>query len=154
MMPFVREWVASVVQEKQLSPPVLEVGAYDVNGGVRDLLPQPYIGLDVCSGPGVDVVADIISWRSRRRFNTVVCLETLEHIAEPWIAIEKMYALLKPAGLFVGSWPFLFEVHDHPHDYWRVTPAGFAYLLERAQFTEIEVVRIDTHVMATARRAA
>ena len=35
-----------------------------------------------------------------------------------------MSRLLKPGGHLVLSVPFLYPVHESPHDYWRLTPHG------------------------------
>ena len=150
----VRAWVEGVVAEYRPRGPVLEVGALNINGTVRDLFPQEgYIGLDIRDGPGVDIVGDICD-RSYieadyieekaallERFNTVLCCETLEHIPRPWQAIAAMRRALKPGGLFIGTWCFVYAIHNEPEDYWRATPAGFRLLLEDAGFSD---VRIDT----------
>ena len=39
-----------------MRPPVLEVGSQDVNGSVRGLCPEPYTGVDIVAGRGVDRV--------------------------------------------------------------------------------------------------
>jgi len=150
MIPEVVEWFKTIAIEA----PVLEVGSYDVNGGVREFMPKAYTGLDAREGAGVDVVADITTYETDKKFATVVCLETLEHITEPWVALERMHAALKPGGLFVGSWVFCWSIHDYPRDYYRVTPDGFRYLLERAGFKDVTSVlggQPDTHVLATGR---
>lgn len=38
---------------------ILEVGSFDVNGGIRELFSgaSTYVGVDLCEGPGVDVVS-------------------------------------------------------------------------------------------------
>jgi len=153
----VRQWVERVVQEKAPQAPVLEVGALNINGTCRDLFPQEsYIGLDTQEGKGVDMVGDIMEPLRilYYGFNTVLCLETLEHIAQPFKALMRMHDCLIPGGLFIGSWVFKFAIHHAP-DYWRVTPAGFRYALEQAGFEEIN---IETEgegpvgVFATARR--
>lgn len=42
----------------------LDVGGADVNGSVRDQLPQvTWIGLDIEAAPGVQIVADAATWR-------------------------------------------------------------------------------------------
>lgn len=154
----VRAWVERIVAEFAPEVPVLEVGALDVNGTCRDLLPSDgYIGMDMRLGQGVDLLADILSPPGSllNRFNTVACLETLEHITEPWAAIDSMYRCLRPGGLFMGSWCFRFPIHNEP-DYWRCTPDGFRYLLECSGFGEI---RIESEgegpvgVFAVARKA-
>jgi hypothetical protein len=40
---------------------VIELGAFDVNGSLREVCPKEltYIGLDVQAGPGVDLVASL-----------------------------------------------------------------------------------------------
>lgn len=156
MITEVQEWVRSIAHT--VHPPVLEVGSYDVNGGVRESFPDMhYVGLDMREGPGVDVVADIVYDGVPSIYNTVLCLETLEHVREPWLALERMHGALLPGGAFIGSWVCSWPVHDYPSDYYRVTPEGFRYLLERAGFVDVETTlggKPDTHVYATARRAA
>ena len=138
----VRNWVEAIVAEYQPQAVVLEVGALNINGTVRDLFPQEgYLGLDKRPGAGVDVVGDICKAEIAFAFGTVVCCETLEHIARPWEALVTMHKALLPSGLFIGTWCFRYEMHNEPEDYWRVTPAAFRLLLEDAGFRDI---RIDT----------
>ncbi|MCJ7510773.1 MAG: class I SAM-dependent methyltransferase [Dehalococcoidia bacterium] len=120
----VRAWVERIVAEYKPKGPVLEVGALNINGTIRDLFPQEgYVGLDKRAGPGVDLVADICDGEFFQQFRTVVCCETLEHIARPWEAIEEMHSTLRPGGLFIGTWCFVYAIHNEPEDYWRATPA-------------------------------
>jgi SAM-dependent methyltransferase len=133
-------WVEGVVTREHPRAPVLEIGSLNINGTVRDLFPQEgYVGLDKRAGPGVDLVADICEGRFFREFRTVVCCETLEHITRPWEAIEEMHSALRPGGLFIGTWCFVYVIHNEPEDYWRVTPAGFRLLLEDAGFSDIKI---------------
>lgn len=145
----VYNWVAGVVREQKPQAPVLEVGARDVNGSVRSLFPPAgYLGIDMVAGPGVDLVQDILGaggWRFEGDFNTVVCCETLEHIKEPWTALDIMAMALRPGGLLIVSWCFAFPLHDaepekgQSGDFWRTTPQGLDYLLRRAGLTDIVV---------------
>lgn len=84
---------------------VLEIGARDVNGSVRRLFAgSDYVGLDVAEGPGVDVVAWPAEFvRSHRgKFDTVVCVETLEHDPDPEATIKAARsALVRKGGLFL-----------------------------------------------------
>lgn len=139
MRPEVTEWVRGIVAEYRPQPVVLEVGSRNINGSVRPLFPKPYKGLDMEPGPGVDVVDDILTVEGLEGFNTVVCCETLEHITEPWTAIERMYAALDPGGLVILTTVFSFPIHECPEDFWRFTPDGLRYLLERAGFYEIRI---------------
>ena len=38
-------------------------------------------------------------------FNTIFCLEVLEHVKEPSIAIEEIFRILKKKGSFIGTIP-------------------------------------------------
>jgi len=68
---------------------VLDVGGRDINGSPRALFPDAeYVSVDVVDGPGVDVVADIREWSSRRKFDVVICAEVLEHV-EDWPAVVR-----------------------------------------------------------------
>lgn len=59
---------------------VLEFGSLNINGGVRDILPDSdWFGIDIQSGPGVDKKADARIYRHPFRVAMVVCCEVLEH---------------------------------------------------------------------------
>ena len=167
MIPEVYAWVREIVTQQQAQCPVLEVGSYNVNGSVRDLFFGKYVGLDMREGPGVDVIADIVSdsWHRAgpEKFNTVVCTETLEHVTDPWKAIDNIADALNPGGLCIVSVPFLWNFHDYPSDYWRITPPGMELLFERAGFVEIDCrfggqildeEHTYSHTLAIARRPA
>ena len=63
---------------------VLEIGSLNINGTVRDFFTAcNYVGVDVASGPGVDVVAfgENLKYPDRS-FHTVVSAECFEHNPE------------------------------------------------------------------------
>jgi len=146
MISHVWEWVRDTAAQEKALPPVLEVGSRNVNGTVRDHFPQgkgQYVGLDMREGQGVDLVADVVEddWLAKvKPVNTVVCTETLEHVTDPWRAVEQMYEALAPGGLCLITVPFMFEQHAYPDDYWRFSCPGLRLLFERAGFEDIVVV--------------
>jgi SAM-dependent methyltransferase len=158
MRPEVYKWVASTAKELKPKAPVLEVGARNVNGSVRDLFPEDYTGLDAADGDGVDLVGDILDEPRPElagSFRTIVCCETLEHVTDPRVALQRMFQYLTPSGgLLIATWCFNFPIHSEP-DYWRATPEGFRLLLEAAGFADIDVSTEGegpVGVFATARR--
>jgi hypothetical protein len=145
MRPEVFRWVEGVVAHEKPRAPVLEVGALDVNGSIRPLFPEPYVGLDLQPGPGVDEVGDIEEcdgrWAKEGFYKTVVCCETLEHVNSPADALAGMWAVAAEDSLLIVTTVFAFPVHEFPADYWRFTPNGLQKLMEDAGFV---VVRVDT----------
>jgi len=146
------EWVAE--RAGRCLPPVLEVGSYDVNGSVRPLFPEPYTGMDMREGPGVDLVANVLERETfaPESFATIITTETLEHVSEPAVAVENMASWLAPGGQLIVTVPFMLNIHDYPCDYWRMTYQGLGYLLERAGLEVPECVTVDTHTYARARK--
>lgn len=82
-------------------------------------------------------------------FDTVVCLEVLEHVAEPSQVIHEISRVLKPGGLGFISMPFLYPLHDAPYDFQRYTAYG---LRRDAEKTGLEVINIQPtgHAVRTA----
>lgn len=87
----------------------LDLGGRDINGGIRDLIPNgKWMGVDIAEGPGVDIVRDCtMGWLDTLpRFDIVVCTEVLEHVAEWRDLLRTCAQALDPMGsqlLFVTA---------------------------------------------------
>lgn len=106
---------------------VLEVGALDVNGSLREyvesLKPTCYIGIDLVSGKGVDFVCpaeNIIFGFGRENFDIVICTEMLEHVKLWALVINNLKSVCKIGGtILLTTRSKGFPKHDFPSDYWR-----------------------------------
>ena len=83
-------------------------------------------------------------------FDTVILSDVLEHVAEPQALWHEIARLLAPGGKLLLNLPFLYGVHEAPHDYGRYT--GFA-LRRFAREAGLQVLVLDTvggslHVLA------
>lgn len=65
-------------------------------------------------------------------FDTVVLLEVLEHLRRPGEALREAARVVRPQGRVLLSLPFLYPVHDAPHDYQRLTIHGLIRDVEAA----------------------
>lgn len=74
------------------------------------------------------------------QYDTAVCLQVLEHVPEPASALQECYRILRPGGRLILSAPHLSRLHDEPHDYYRYTCHGLAYLATQAGFGVEEIV--------------
>lgn len=106
---------------------VLEVGSLDVNGSVKPFImqfkPYEYIGVDIQSGPSVDILCkaeNLVDIFGPQSFDLVISTEMMEHIFDWKAAIDNMKTVLRPSGYIVITTRSLgFPRHDHPADYWR-----------------------------------
>lgn len=125
---------------------VLEVGAFDVNGSLRpyvqSLAPQEYVGTDLRSGPGVDVVCageQVCARFGEERFDVVICTETLEHVEDWRAVISALKRVLAPGGvlLLTARGPG-YPRHDYPGDHWRFTPEDM-----RTIFADFRILALE-----------
>lgn len=94
-----------------------------------------YIGVDIADGfykekpdligtatdvPAADEVADVI-----------ISSQVLEHLENPVSALEEAHRLLKPGGVLLCSFPFLYPIHAPPYDYGRYTRFFISRAAER-----------------------
>ena len=84
---------------------VLELGSKDVNGSIRPLFTKAtrYVGVDLSEGAGVDVVADAVTFKTDERFDTVVCMEVLEHTDKGREICRNAHHHLQAGGVFLVS---------------------------------------------------
>lgn len=54
-------------------------------------------------------------------FDSIILSEVLEHVAEPELLWSEMAQILKPGGRILLGVPFLYKIHEAPHDYFRYT---------------------------------
>ena len=136
MRPAVLEFARDVAEHLPIAGPLIEIGARAAEGqeGAADLRAvfgvAEHIGCDLQPGPGVDRIEDVHALSfADGSVGTVICLETLEHVADPIRAVQEMHRVLRPGGVLAMSSLMFFPIHAHPWDYWRFTPEGFDLLL-------------------------
>jgi SAM-dependent methyltransferase len=66
------------------------------------------------------------------RFDTVLLADVLEHIKVPAQLIAEIARVLAPGGKLILTVPFLYNVHEAPHDYYRFTRYAIEDLTQRA----------------------
>jgi len=106
---------------------VLEIGAYDVNGSLRQTIekmePASYKGVDLFSGPGVDLICsitDLVRDLGAGICDVVIATEVLEHVKDWRKAVSNCKHLLKPGGVIIITVPSIgCGFHGYPEDHWR-----------------------------------
>jgi SAM-dependent methyltransferase len=135
-----RDFVLEALARLELPDPIVEFGSLqvepeqdsDLRGLLRDQGRGLALGTDYRPGPGVDRVEDLRALGfADGELGTAICLDTLEHCADPWTAVREMHRVVHPdGGACLISSVMRFPIHGYPDDYFRFTPSGFAALLE------------------------
>lgn len=71
--------------------------------------------------------------------DTVLSLSVMEHLCEPQLFLNEAYRILKPGGAIILQVPFMWWVHEAPHDYYRYTRYGLRYMFEKSGFIDVQV---------------
>lgn len=85
-----------------------------------------------------DPYIEDLPYHYREAFGTLLCLNVLEHVKNPFRVFAAFYQLLKQGGLLIVETVFMFPYHPSPGDYWRFTPDGLKLLAEQAGFQVLE----------------
>jgi SAM-dependent methyltransferase len=72
--------------------------------------------------------------------DTLMLADVLEHIYRPQALLAEMHRVLRPGGVALLNTPFMYWVHEAPHDYFRYTPHALQRMAADAGF---DVLRLD-----------
>ena len=115
---------------------ILEIGSKDYGNTVpfrKHVRHHEYVGLDMASGAGVDVVGDLshdLCGLDEGRFDLIICCSVLEHVEKPWLMARNIVRLTKPEGRVYMSVPWVWRYHPYPDDYFRFSWRGIESLFD------------------------
>lgn len=72
-------------------------------------------------------------------FDSAFGTEVLEHCPDPKTILNEVNRVLKPGGVFFFTVPFIWPLHEVPHDEFRYTPFSLTRLLKETGFEKIEI---------------
>ncbi len=137
---------------------VLDAGAGEMRHS-QHFKRQRYVGVDLGVGDAawdygkLDAIADLTALPFRSgTFDACINIVTLEHVRDPLAALRELERTLAPGGRALVIVPHEWEVHQSPHDYFRYTRHGMAYLFESAGFGEYTIAPVGGFFRLLARR--
>jgi SAM-dependent methyltransferase len=121
---------------------VLTIGA---GGEVSDLLRDharrqnfTVVSFDIDEKYRPDITGDICAHEfGETSFDVIVLSEVLEHVHSPHLAIKNIHKVLRKDGRLILTVPFIFPIHERPHDYFRYTRYGLEFLLR--EFKDVHI---------------
>lgn len=135
-----------LLKEYAVIPGKSEVLSIGSGGEVNDLLRAiakrndfSITTFDIDAARYPDIVGDICCYSfGDKQYDVVIMCEVLEHLHSPHLGIKNVYNILKPCGSLIASAPFVFPLHDRPHDYYRFTRYGLEFLLKQFRLVDIK----------------
>jgi len=117
-------FVSAYVKDRKLK--IVDIGAQDVNGSLKEVVPEgcEYLGVDFVPGPGVDVILDDpyhLPFEDNS-LDVILSSSVFEHSEFFWLLFLEILRVLKPEGLFYLSVPSNGVFHRYPVDCWRFYP--------------------------------
>lgn len=82
-------------------------------------------------------VADGTKLQSEKKFNTIVTLETIEHLPDPEAFIKNLVSLLADNGRIIASVPVTPSVDGNPYHLHDFTTGSFSLLFSKYGFREV-----------------
>ena len=86
-------------------------------------------------------VGDAMLFSDPDGFDTIVSLETIEHLPDPTGFVARLASMLRPGGVLIGSVPTTPSVDANPHHLHDFTERSFRRLFQQQGLTEIDSFR-------------
>lgn len=133
----------------ELKGPCLEIGSLIDSSYVQYKpieihgvnVPEPYIGIDIFPGEGVDLVLNLCKDEDLeklpvKQFGTVHCHYIMEHVPDIFAMARNIEKVMQPGSILLLSVPFAWRIHRIPVDMWRFTPQSLDYLFPNVEFID------------------
>lgn len=150
--------VAALARDLPAGARVLDAGAGE-GQYAHHFARHRYCGVDLAVGDmewdysKLDALADLTALPFREgAFDAALHIVTIEHLREPARALAEIARSLGPGAVLLIAAPHEWEVHQAPHDYFRYTRFGLAWLLETAGFEVREMRPAGGYFRLLARR--
>lgn len=97
-----------------------------------------YVSLDLNSSARPSVLGDahMLPFPDAS-FDVVLAHNVIEHLHDPAAGVAEMRRVLRSSGTVLFTIPFMYPVHEAPHDYTRFTRFGLARLFR--EFSAVEI---------------
>lgn len=130
-----RDFVRDSIKMKEWSTPVIDLGCGGFHKLYRPLFPpQGYVTLDIAviEKDVPNIIADLTNMPQvpSETYGVALLCDTLEHIANPFLAFKEAARILRTGGLLICTTVACWPMHKHPKDYWRFLPDGLIHLCE------------------------
>jgi ubiquinone/menaquinone biosynthesis C-methylase UbiE len=119
---------------------VLDIGVGPANHSF--IAEKTYIGIDKKATPSVSLIADAKFLPIKGNvIDIILCIGVLQHDTNPKGIVDEAYRVLKRGGSFYLVVPFIYPLHDIPHDYFRFTEFGVTEMLKN--FNSIQISSVE-----------
>ena len=134
--------------------PVLKGRLLDIGCGkmpyrdmvLRDSQVKEYVGLDIASAIVYDKkTKPDLTWDgitmpiADTSFDCAFGTEVLEHCPDPEITMRETLRVLKKDGVFFFTVPFLWNLHEVPHDEYRYTPFALERIFGECDLQDVTI---------------
>jgi hypothetical protein len=167
------EWIAATLAglaTEEISP-LLEIASADLQyrtisqPHIEELVHRPLrargvrmVHSDIKKGDGIDIAGDLYESSTQSRLaavgaRSILCCNTLPHVADPASFIAACDGLLAPGGWMVVTTPLSYPYTPDPIDrYFRPTPDQLALLFPGYKVVESATLVSDTHLAEVLRQ--
>jgi ubiquinone/menaquinone biosynthesis C-methylase UbiE len=146
--------ISSLHQYVRANSTVVDIGCGEQP--MRTLIEEKgaqYIGVDIVqnSQNTVDIVCSGASIQlPDNSVECILCTEVVEHVPEIDKVFSEFTRILKPNGYIILTCPFLYPLHEEPHDFNRPTPYLLEFLANKYSLTVLKLEKTGNGIECIA----
>jgi SAM-dependent methyltransferase len=130
---------------------VLEIGAFNFNGSLRESFSNQmrWVGVDLSPGAGVDVVLNdpYVLPFADKEFDVAIATSVFEHDEMFWLSFLEMIRVVRQGGFVYLCSPSNGNIHRYPVDCYRFYPDAGAALAKWARRSGYEITLLESFVL-------